>query len=89
MLVEIEQVLSSPRPPPQRGGLATSVCLARCRTIGEGRSIMVLLSVPAHDARNVALGSIKAGSRVLLWDPLEDVEMLTLVVTLCSRFVLT
>jgi hypothetical protein len=83
MLVEIEQVLSSPKPPPQRGALATSVCLARCRTIGDDRSILVLLSVPAHDVRNVALESIKTGSRVLLWDGLEDV-----FVTLCSRFML-
>jgi len=86
MLVEIEQVLSSPRPPPQRGALATSVCLARCQIIGEeNRSILVLLSVPGHDARNVALGSLKRGSRVLLWDPLEE---LSSVVLLCSRFVL-
>ncbi|KAH8993172.1 hypothetical protein EDB92DRAFT_1855375 [Lactarius akahatsu] len=83
MLVEIEQVLSSPKPPPQRGGLATSICLARCRPNGEERSILVLLSVPPHDAKNVPIATIKGGSRVALWEPMQEVEMGTY---LCSRF---
>ncbi|KAH9019822.1 hypothetical protein EDB85DRAFT_2007344 [Lactarius pseudohatsudake] len=88
MLVEIEQVLSSPKPPPQRGGLATSICLARCRPNGEERSILVLLSVPPHDAKNVPIATIKGGSRVALWEPMEEVEMGTSTVYLCSRFVI-
>ena len=82
MLVEIEQVLSAPKSHSQRGALATSVLLARCRVIGEDTSMVVLLSVPAHDARNVPLASIKRGSRVGLWSLLK-VD----VVYLCSRFV--
>lgn len=94
MLVEIEQVLSSPKPPPpQRGGLATSVCLARCRTRGPGEdaSILVLLSVPPHDAKNVPIATIKAGCRVALWEPVHEVEMDITGpsrVYLCSRFVM-
>lgn len=88
MLVEIEQVLSSPKPPPQRGGLATSICLARCRPNGEERSILVLLSVPPHDAKNVPIATIKGGSRVALWEPMQEVEMGSSVVYLCSRFVI-
>jgi len=88
MLVEIEQVLSSPKSPPQRGGLATSICLARCRKSGEDRSILVLLTVPAHDAKNVPIGSIKEGCSVALWEPLHEVEMELSVVYLCSRFVI-
>lgn len=82
MLVEIERVLSAPKPPPQRGAPATLVFLVRCRVIGEDASMVVLLSVPAHDARNVPLTSIKAGSRVGLWSPLKVDD-----VYLCSRFV--
>ncbi|KAF8272709.1 hypothetical protein EI94DRAFT_1717754, partial [Lactarius quietus] len=70
MVVEIEQVLSAPKPPAQRGALGTSVCLARCRVIGEERSMLVLLSVPPHEARNVPLATAKRGSVVLLWEPL-------------------
>jgi len=88
MLVEIEQVLSSPKPPAQRGGLATSVCLARCRPSGEDTSILVLLSVPPHDTKNVPIASIKAGCRVALWEPLHEVEMGSSGVYLCSRFVI-
>ncbi|KAH9057621.1 hypothetical protein EDB87DRAFT_1630436, partial [Lactarius vividus] len=90
MLVEIEQVLRSPKPPAQRGGLqATLICLARCRPSGEDdRSILVLLSVPPHDAKNVPIATIKGGSRVALWEPLQEVEMGSSVVYLCSRFVM-
>ncbi|KAI9435586.1 hypothetical protein H4582DRAFT_1970578, partial [Lactarius indigo] len=88
MLVEIEQVLSSPKPPAQRGGLATSICLARGRPNGEDRSILVLLSVPPHDAKNVTVATIKEGCRVALWEPMEEVEMGSSVVYLCSRFVM-
>ena len=89
MFVEIEQVLSSPKPPPQRGALAMSVCLARCRSIGEDTSIQVLFSVPPHDARNVPIASMKGGCRVGMWEPVEEVEMGTSRVYLCSRFVIS
>ena len=88
MVVEIEQVLSSPKPPPQRGGLATSICLARCRASGEDTSMLVLLSVPPHDAKNVPIATMKEGCRVALWEPLEEVETELSVVYLCSRFVI-
>lgn len=82
MHVEIEQVLSSPKPPSQRGGLATSICLARCRT-GEDRSILILFSVPPHDVKNVPIASMKEGNRVAVWEGL-SVES----VYLCTRFVI-
>ncbi len=88
MLVEIEEILSLPKPPPPRGGLAMSVCLARCRVSGEDTWMLVLLSVPPHDARRVPMAIMKAGCRVALWDPMVEVLVSRSRVYLCSRFVI-
>jgi len=88
MVVQIEEILNSPKPPPQRGGTSTLLCLARCRTRKENASVLVLFSVAAHDAKDVATTSFGVGRSVALWEPLDEVKMgMGEGVYLCTRFV--
>jgi hypothetical protein len=90
MDLEIEQVVSSPKLPPQRGGMGMLLCLARCRISRDDTSVLVLFSVPPHDSKNVLITAFRTGSRVALWEPLlkVDISGMTSGVYLCSRFVL-
>jgi hypothetical protein len=83
MVVQIEEILNSPKPPPQRGGTAMLLCLARCRTGEENASVLVLFSVPAHDAKDMMMTAFGVGRSVALWEPLHAVNS----VYLCTRFV--
>jgi hypothetical protein len=82
-VVQIEEILNSPKPPPQRGATAMLLCLARCRIREENASVLVLFSVPAHDAKDVVMTALGVGRRVALWEPLDVVNS----VYLCTRFV--
>jgi hypothetical protein len=80
MVVQIEEIVNSPKPSPQRGGTAMLLCLARCRIRKEDASVQVLFSVPAHNAKDMVM---RAGRSVALWEPLYAVNS----VYLCTRFV--
>jgi hypothetical protein len=87
MVVQIKEILNSPKPPPQRGGTSTSLCLARCRT-RENASVLVLFSVPAHDAKGMVMTAFGVGRSVALWEPLHAVDLaMGCRVYLCTRFV--
>jgi len=91
MLVQIEEILNPVRPPPQRGSAGMLLCLARCQARREDDvSMLVLFSVPPHDAKNIAMWALEAGRSVALWEPLLEVEISSMAsrVYLCSRFVL-
>jgi hypothetical protein len=83
MVVQIEEMLSLSKPPPQQGGTSMLLCLARCRTKEENTSVLVLFSVPVHDAREMAMTGFGVGRSVGLWEPLDEVNS----VYLCTRFV--
>ena len=88
MVVQIEEILNSPKPPPQRGGTTTLLCLARCRTREENASVLVLFSVPAHDAKGMVMTAFGVGRNVALWEPLHGVDSVVGGrVYLCTRFV--
>jgi len=80
MLVQIEEVLDSTKPPADRGGRGMLLCLTRCRVQKEDGSVLVLFSVPPHDAKDMRIG---VGVKVAIWEPLEMCR-----VYLCTRFVL-
>ena len=82
MVVQIEEILYSPKPP-QRGGTSTLLRLARCQVRKGNASVLVLFSVPAHDAKDMAMTALRVGGSVALWEPLVEVG----IVYLCSRFV--
>ena len=87
MFVEIEEMISVPKPPPQRGRTGMVLCLARCRARDEAyedSSFLILFSVPLHDAKNAGISDVRVGSSVALWEPLVEVSS---VAYLCSRFV--
>lgn len=83
MVVQIEEILNSPKLPPQRGGTAMLLCLARCRIREENASVLVLFSVAAHDAKDMVMTAFGVGRSVALWEPLHAVNS----VYLCTRFV--
>lgn len=83
MVVQIEEILYSSKPPPQRGGTSILLRLARCRVRKGNASVLVLFSVPAHDAKDMAMTALRVGGSVALWEPLVEVG----IVYLCSRFV--
>jgi hypothetical protein len=89
MLVQIEEILISPKLPPQRGGTGVLLCLARCRARRGDASVVILFSVRAHDAKDMSMTALEVGRSVALWDPLLDVENppMGLRVYLCTRFV--
>jgi hypothetical protein len=82
MHVQIEEILNSSKPP-QRGGTGMLLCLARCRARKGNESVLVLFSVAAHDAKDMAMTALGVGRSVALWEPLDEV----VGVYLCSRFV--
>ena len=84
--VEIEEMISVPNPPGQRGRTGMVLCLARCRARHEGSSFLILFSVPLHDAKNAAIADLRVGCSVALWEPLLEVSSGEY---LCSRFVVT
>ncbi|KAH9976627.1 hypothetical protein BGW80DRAFT_1289494 [Lactifluus volemus] len=88
MVVDIEHVSSAPKLPPQRGGIGMLLCLARCRNSRDGTSIHVLFSVLPHDAKNVPIVTFRVGCKVAMWDPLLKVDIFSVCLCLCSRFVL-
>lgn len=65
------------------------LCLARCRARKGNASVLVLFSVPAHDAKDMAMTVLRVGRSVALWEPLFEVEnaSMGLRVYLCTRFV--
>ncbi|KAI0297014.1 hypothetical protein B0F90DRAFT_1819566 [Multifurca ochricompacta] len=76
MLLQIEEVLRAPKPPPQRGGVGMLLCLARCGTTsGRSSSLLVLFSVSPHDAKETRITAIEVGQGVALWEPLLEVEV--------------
>ena len=81
MVVQIEEILDSPKPPPQRGGTNMLLRLARCRVRKGNASVVVLFSVPAHDGKDMT--TLGVGRSVALWEPLVEVG----IVYFCSRFV--
>jgi hypothetical protein len=84
MFVQIEEIISVPKPPSPRGGTGMLLCLARCRVKERSdRSVLILFSVPGHEAKKVAISDLRVGERVAVWEPLLEVEG----VYLCSRFV--
>ena len=85
MLVQIEEILESPKPPPQRGGTNMLLRLTRCRARKGNASVLVLFSVPAHDVKDMAMTALGVGRSVALWEPLLEVEKMG--VYLCTRFV--
>ena len=87
MVVQIEEILRSPKPPPQRGGTAMLLCLTRCRTREENASVLVLFSVPVHDAKDMVITAFGVGRSVALWEPLHAVNSPMGRVYLCARFV--
>jgi hypothetical protein len=85
MFVQIEEIINVTKPPPQRGATGMVLCLARCWAREEDKSVVVLFSVRAHDARTVAIGDLRVGRSAALWEPLLAVEKSGI---LCSRFVI-
>ncbi|KAI0255430.1 hypothetical protein BJV78DRAFT_1175301 [Lactifluus subvellereus] len=77
MLLQIEQILSAPKHPPQRGGR-------------DDGSLLILFSVPPHDAKSVPITAFGVGRGVAMWEPLVEVDISGMAsgVYLCSRFVL-
>jgi hypothetical protein len=66
------------------------LCLARCRTSRDGNaSLLILFSVPPHEAKGVPITAFEVGRRVALWEPLVEVDISGIgsQVYLCSRFV--
>ena len=88
MFVQVEEIINAPKPPPPRGGTGMLFCLARCR-VREGTSVLILFSVPPHDAKTVAMADLRVGRSVALWEPLleVDVSLKASGTYLCSRFV--
>jgi len=84
MFVQVEEVISVPKPPPQRGRTGMLLCLARCRAREEGSTFLILFSVPPHDAMNAGIADLRVGCSVALWEPLLEVSSGEY---LCSRFV--
>jgi len=84
MFVQVEEIISVPKPPGQRGRTGMVLCLARCRARAEGSTFLILFSVPAHDAQNAGMADLRVGCRVALWEPLLEVSSGEY---LCSRFV--
>jgi hypothetical protein len=84
MFVQIEEIIDAPKPPAPRGGTGMLLCLARCRAReGADTSVLILFSVPPHEAKNVAMTDLGVGRSVALWEPLVEVD----IAYLCSRFV--
>ena len=83
MVVQIEEILDSPKPPPQRGGTSMLLRLARCRIRKGNALVLVLFSVPAYDGKDMAMTALGVGRSVALWEPMVEVG----IVYLCSRFV--
>ena len=64
------------------------LCLARCRTREENGSVLVLFSVPAHDAKEMVMTAFGVGRSVGLWEPLHAIDSaMGCRVYLCTRFV--
>ncbi|KAI9512140.1 hypothetical protein F5148DRAFT_1165569, partial [Russula earlei] len=88
MHVQIEDIFNAPKPPPERGTAGMLLCLARCRVREGDGSVLVVFSVPPHDAKSVAMPVLRVGGSVAIWEPFHQVEMSTSRVYLCTRFVL-
>jgi hypothetical protein len=85
MIVQIEEMINAPKPASPRGGTGMVLCLARCRAREGDPSMLILFSVPPHEAKSVAMADLRVGRSVALWE-------LSLISSssrgyLCSRFI--